>query len=148
MQYSKCSERLPMEEIDYCIPFRWLVGMDLDQPVWNATTITENGERLPEADVARTFPLRWWSRPGSAAGFWVSAFNELARDGHATRGHCGRVSGQSGRAIGGLCALSGRHTAESLVGYSSGSASGAAWNAPSQNSKNFRTNASRPTRSR
>jgi len=55
MLYSIRSERLLMEEIDYSILFRWFVGMDLDQPVWNATTFTKNRERLLEADVARTF---------------------------------------------------------------------------------------------
>jgi transposase len=55
MLYSIRSERLLMEEIDYSILFRWFVGMNLDDEVWNPTTFTKNRERLLEADVARQF---------------------------------------------------------------------------------------------
>ena len=37
MLYSIRSERLLMEEIDYSMLFRWFVGMNLDEPVWDAT---------------------------------------------------------------------------------------------------------------
>ena len=36
MLYSIRSERLLMEEIDYSMLFRWFVGMNLDEPVWDA----------------------------------------------------------------------------------------------------------------
>jgi transposase len=55
MLYSIRSERLLMEEIDYSILFRWFVGMNLDDQVWNPTTFTKNRERLLDADVARQF---------------------------------------------------------------------------------------------
>jgi transposase len=55
MLYSIRSERLLMEEIDYSILFRWFVGMNLDDEVWDATTFTKNRERLLDADVARQF---------------------------------------------------------------------------------------------
>jgi len=55
MLYSIGSERLLMEEIDYSILFRWFVGMNLDEEVWNPTTFTKNRERLLDADVARQF---------------------------------------------------------------------------------------------
>jgi transposase len=55
MLYSIRSERLLMEEIDYSILFRWFVGMNLDDEVWNPTTFTKNRERLLDADVARQF---------------------------------------------------------------------------------------------
>src|SRR6185437_2680663 len=55
MLYSIRSERLLMEEIDYNVLFRWFVGMNLDEPVWDATTFTKNRERLLDADVAREF---------------------------------------------------------------------------------------------
>ena len=55
MLYSIRSERLLMEEIDYSILFRWFVGMNLDEQVWNPTTFTKNRERLLDADVARQF---------------------------------------------------------------------------------------------
>jgi len=40
------SERLPMEEINYSILFRWFVGLNLDEDVWDATTFTNNRNRL------------------------------------------------------------------------------------------------------
>ncbi len=55
MLYSIRSERLLMEEMDYNILFRWFVGLNLDEEVWDATTFTKNRERLLEADVAKRF---------------------------------------------------------------------------------------------
>jgi transposase len=53
--YSIRSERLLMEEIDYSVLFRWFVGLNLDEDVWDATTFTKNRDRLLEADVAKEF---------------------------------------------------------------------------------------------
>jgi len=55
MLYSIRSERLLMEEIDYSILFRWFVGLNLDEAVWDATTFTKNRDRLLEAQVAKHF---------------------------------------------------------------------------------------------
>jgi IS5 family transposase len=44
-----------MEEIDYSILFRWFVGLNLDDAVWDATTFTKNRDRLLEAAVATEF---------------------------------------------------------------------------------------------
>jgi IS5 family transposase len=44
-----------MEEIDYSMLFRWFVGMNLDEPVWDVTVFTKNRDRLLEGDVAREF---------------------------------------------------------------------------------------------
>src|SRR5437762_10832742 len=55
MLYSIRSERLLMEEIDYSVLFRWFVGMNMDEEVWDATTFTKNRDRLLDADVAREF---------------------------------------------------------------------------------------------
>ena len=55
MLYSVRSERLLMEEIDYSILYRWFVGLNLDEPVWDATTFTKNRDRLLEGSVAREF---------------------------------------------------------------------------------------------
>jgi IS5 family transposase len=49
------SERLLMEEIDYSILFRWFVGLNLDEDVWDATTFTKNRDRLLEGAVAKEF---------------------------------------------------------------------------------------------
>src|SRR5215475_1704612 len=53
--YSVRSERLLMEEIDYSVLYRWFVGMNLDEPVWDVTVFTKNRDRLLDGDVAREF---------------------------------------------------------------------------------------------
>ena len=53
--YSVRSERLLMEELDYNMLFRWFVGLNLDDRVWDATTFTKNRERLLCGDIAERF---------------------------------------------------------------------------------------------
>jgi transposase len=53
--YTVRSERMLMEQLDYSILFRWFVGLNLDEQVWDVTVFTKNRERLLEADVAREF---------------------------------------------------------------------------------------------
>jgi transposase len=55
MLYSVRSERLLMEEMDYNILFRWFVGLNMDDAVWNATVFTKNRDRLLEAELAKEF---------------------------------------------------------------------------------------------
>jgi transposase len=55
MLYSVRSERLLMEEIDYSVLYRWFVGMNLDEAVWDVTVFTKNRDRLLDGDVAREF---------------------------------------------------------------------------------------------
>src|SRR6202795_3461728 len=55
MLYSIRSERLLMEEMDYNLLFRWFVGLNADDAVWDATVFTKNRDRLLEADVAKEF---------------------------------------------------------------------------------------------
>src|ERR1700723_1046329 len=58
MLYSVRSERMLIEEIDYNILFRWFVGLNLDDAVWDATVFTKNRDRLLEAEVASEFLSR------------------------------------------------------------------------------------------
>src|SRR5208283_1182555 len=58
MLYSVRSERLLMEEMDYNILFRWFVGLNLDDSVWDATVFTKNRDRLLEAEIAKEFLAR------------------------------------------------------------------------------------------
>ena len=44
--YSIRSERQLMEQLDYNLLFRWFVGMNADEAVWDATVFTKNRERL------------------------------------------------------------------------------------------------------
>ena len=41
MLYSVGREQLLMEVIDYSMLFRWFVGMNLDEPVWDGTVVYE-----------------------------------------------------------------------------------------------------------
>jgi transposase len=58
MLYSVRSERLLMEEVGYNILYRWFVGLNWDDPVWDATVFTKNRDRLLEAEVAKEFLAR------------------------------------------------------------------------------------------
>src|SRR6185295_3548627 len=58
MLYSVRSERLLMEEIDYSVLFRWFVGMNMDDEVWDPTVFSKNRDRLLDGDVAREFLLQ------------------------------------------------------------------------------------------
>jgi transposase len=53
--YTVRSERLLMEQLEYNLLFRWFVGLDIDDPVWDATVFTKNRDRLLAGDVAATF---------------------------------------------------------------------------------------------
>lgn len=53
--YSVRSERLLMEQLDYNLLFRWFVGLNVDEAVWDVTVYTKNRERLLDGDVARAF---------------------------------------------------------------------------------------------
>lgn len=55
MLYTVRSERMLMEQLEYNLLFRWFVGLNMDEPVWDVTVFTKNRERLINADVARKF---------------------------------------------------------------------------------------------
>ena len=94
MLYSIRSERLLMEEIDYNLLFRWFVGLNADDEVWDATTFTKNRDRLLEADVAKEFLARvvaqarekgltsdeHFSVDGTLLEAWASAKSFQAKD--------------------------------------------------------------------
>jgi len=54
------SEHLLMEDMDYNLLFRWFVGLNADDELWDATTFTKNRQ----TDVAKQFRRRWWRTPG------------------------------------------------------------------------------------
>lgn len=45
------SERMLMERIDYDLLFRWFVGLEMDQAVWNHSVFSKNRDRLMGYDV-------------------------------------------------------------------------------------------------
>src|SRR5579863_6608404 len=55
MLFSVRSERLLMEQLHYNLLFRWFVGWNTDEPVWDVTVFTKNRERLLEGEIAKAF---------------------------------------------------------------------------------------------
>src|SRR3954464_7582136 len=53
--YSIRSERMLMEQLNYNLLFRWFVGMEMDEPVWDHSVFTKNRDRLLTQDLARSF---------------------------------------------------------------------------------------------
>jgi transposase len=53
--YTIRSERLLMEQLEYNLLFRWFVGLNMDDPVWDATVFSKNRDRLLAGDVAGAF---------------------------------------------------------------------------------------------
>jgi transposase len=53
--YTVRSERMLMEQLNYNLLFRWFVGLNMDDPVWDVTVFTKNRDRLIDADVAKKF---------------------------------------------------------------------------------------------
>jgi len=51
--FSVRSERLLVEQIDYKLLFRWLVGLGMDDVVWNHAVFSKNRGRLLNSEVAR-----------------------------------------------------------------------------------------------
>lgn len=56
--YSIRSERMLVEQLNYSWLFRWFVGLDMDEPVWNHAVFSKNRERLLNSDTARSFFAR------------------------------------------------------------------------------------------
>jgi transposase len=55
--YSVRSERQLMEQLDYNLLFRWFVGLNMDDPIWDVTVFTKNRERLMKGEVAERLLL-------------------------------------------------------------------------------------------
>jgi len=53
--YSVRSERLLMEQLDYNLLFRWFVGMEMDERVWDHAVFSKNRERLLNEEIAEAF---------------------------------------------------------------------------------------------
>jgi len=51
--YSIRSERQFMEQLDYNLLFRWFVGLQVDEAVWDVTVFTKNRERLMNGEVSQ-----------------------------------------------------------------------------------------------
>jgi transposase len=55
MLYSVRSERLLMEQLRYNFLFRWFVGLNMEEAVWDATVFSKNRDRLLGGEIAKAF---------------------------------------------------------------------------------------------
>jgi transposase len=55
--YSILSERQLMEQIDFNILYRWFVGLEMDEAVWDGKVFSKNRERLIAGEASRQFLL-------------------------------------------------------------------------------------------
>lgn len=53
--YSIRSERMLMEQVDYNLLFRWFVGLNMDEEVWDPTVFSKNRDRLLRGNLAQGF---------------------------------------------------------------------------------------------
>src|SRR5438445_9863069 len=53
--YSERSERMLIEQLQYNLLFRWFVGMEMDEEVWNHAVFSKNRERLLNEEIAEAF---------------------------------------------------------------------------------------------
>src|SRR3990172_1582585 len=53
--YTIRSERLLIERLNYNLLFRWFVGLNMDDPVWDATVYSKNRHRLLSGQIAQRF---------------------------------------------------------------------------------------------
>src|SRR6185295_11893028 len=53
--YSVRSERMLIEQLQYNMLFRWFVGMEMDEEVWNHAVFSKNRERLLNEEIAEGF---------------------------------------------------------------------------------------------
>lgn len=93
--YSIRSERLLCEQLDYNLLFRWFVGLNIDEPIWDHSSFTKNRDRLIEAKVARKLLRRvvrkardadllsneHFSVDGTLIEAWAAAKSMRRRDG-------------------------------------------------------------------
>src|SRR5579864_6228946 len=56
--YSVRSERMLIEQLQYNLLFRWFVGMEMDEEVWNHAVFSKNRDRLLNHEIAEAFFAR------------------------------------------------------------------------------------------
>ena len=93
--YSLRSERQLVQQIEFNLLYRWFVGLDMDDAVWNHSVFAKNRDRLLNETVARYFfervlGLAQWSDLASSEHFtvdgtliaaWASLKSFVPRDG-------------------------------------------------------------------
>lgn len=49
------SERLQVESIEYNLLYRWFIGLTVDDPVWDHSTLSQNRDRLFNKELVWAF---------------------------------------------------------------------------------------------
>src|ERR1700692_3979038 len=70
--YSVRSERLLIEQLQYNLLFRWFVGMEMDEAVWNHAVYSKNRERLLNEEIAEAFLKRGLELVGELRGMNIT----------------------------------------------------------------------------
>ena len=53
---TRCAaNRMLMEQLNYNLLFRWFVGLNMDDAIWDATVFSKNRQRLLAGDIAEAF---------------------------------------------------------------------------------------------
>ena len=105
--YSIRSERQLMERLEFDLLFRWIVGVGVDDAVWDHSTFSKNRDRLLEGDVAAKFMTAVLDQPrvkrllssdhfsvdGTLIEAWASIKSFKPKDGELP----GRAAGGTGR---------------------------------------------------
>jgi IS5 family transposase len=91
--YSVRSERMLIEQLQHNLLFRWFVGMEMDEAVWNHAVFGKNRERLLNEEIAEGFFRRVLERAkphmsdehftvdGTLIEAWASQKNFRRKDG-------------------------------------------------------------------
>jgi len=53
--YTVRSERMLIEQLEYNLLFRWFVGLEMEDRVWDVTVFTKNRDRLLRGEIAEAF---------------------------------------------------------------------------------------------
>lgn len=98
--YTVRSERQLMEQLDFNLLYRWFVGLEIDETVWDHSTFSQNRDRLLTQEVARDFFRRvvdvaeghgllseeHFSVDGTLIEAWASHKSFRAKDGEPPAG--------------------------------------------------------------
>jgi len=79
----------PLERLEFDLPFRWFVGLGVDDAVWDHSAFSKNRDRLLEGDLVLTQPPRMkrllstdhFSVDGTLVEAWASTKSFRPRDG-------------------------------------------------------------------
>src|ERR1700684_3938549 len=106
--YSVRSERMLIEQLQYNMLFRWFVGMEMDEVVWNHAVYSKNRDRLLNEEIAESFFQRVLERArpymsdehftvdGTLIEAWASQKSFRRKDGQGKRAGPGGGGGFHG----------------------------------------------------